>query len=96
MVRKKDDVVDIKRRNITDQMPEKNGVRHPRLKTQSGKVWKLADQLTEKCTAKNKGVFTPTPVAPLIEKLRSEISELNIRNQYSRWRKYHGITGRYV
>jgi hypothetical protein len=39
---------------------------------------------------------TPTPCKPLLEKFAGVTNDTNIRNQYSRWRKFYGIKGRFV
>lgn len=88
-------VVQKQKRNVSNQMPEQNGVRMPRPGTQSAKIWKLADQLTAKLRKKDPSAVTP--IAPILDKMREVgVSDLNTRNQYSRWRKFNGITGRYV
>lgn len=106
-------VVEKRKRNIANQMPEQNGVRAPRKGTVSAKVWSLADELSKQLTKKAikkyekehdcvlsedavKKMFTPTPIKPIFDKLAGESTDTNIRNQYSRWRKFHGIEGRHV
>lgn len=107
-------VVEKRKRNIANQMPEHNGVRLPRKGTVSSKIWMLADKLTKQLSEKaikkyekenttpltedifKKQVFTPTPIKPILEKMAGETTDTNIRNQYSRWRKFNGIEGRHV
>jgi len=38
----------------------------------------------------------PTPIKPILEKMNGLTADTNIRNQYSRWRKFHGISGRHT
>lgn len=73
-----------------EKMPEQNGVRRPKPNTACGKVWELCDKLSAK-------LGSPTPVAPVFEKLVAEgMNGNNVKAEYARWRKFHGITGRVV
>lgn len=72
------------------KMPEQNGIRAPKADTACGKVWALCDQMSKKLGG-------PTPVAPVFEKLVAEgANGNNVKAEYARWRKFHGVTGRVV
>lgn len=71
-----------------NRMPEQNGVRRPKPNTLCGRVWALADKLSEE-------LGQPTPIKVLLEKAREEeLNEGNVKAEYARWRKFHGVTGR--
>ena len=71
-----------------NQMPEQNGVRRPKDGTETGKVWKLADELSAQ-------FGQPTPIANLLDVGQKQgLNDSTIRTQYARWRTFHGIAGR--
>ena len=71
-----------------NQMPEQNGVRRPKDGTETGKVWKLADDLSAQ-------FGQPTPIANLLDVGQKQgLNDSTIRTQYARWRTFHGIAGR--
>lgn len=71
-----------------ERMPEQNGVRRPKPDTLCGKAWGLMDTLSAQ-------FGQATPVAPLLEAARAQgLNEGNVKAEYARWRKFHGITGR--
>lgn len=62
-----------------------NGIPRPTEGTLCGKVWDVLDKLHAKGEP-----ATPTPA---FEALKSEkIAAATVRTQYSRWRKYTGLT----
>jgi septal ring factor EnvC (AmiA/AmiB activator) len=72
----------------SNRMPEQNGIRRPKPNTLCGRVWGLADNLSQK-------FGQPTPISELLESAKSEgLNEGNVKAEYARWRKFHGITGR--
>lgn len=71
-----------------NRMPEQNGIRRPKPDTLCGRVWGLADSLSEQ-------YGQPTPIAELLEAAKTEgLNEGNVKAEYARWRKFHGVTGR--
>lgn len=67
---------------------EQNGVKRPRAGSVCRRVWDIADKLSKKA---------PVPFSALAEVTNAEgLNESNARAEYSRWRKFHGITGRIV
>ena len=73
-----------------NRMPEKNGVRRPKPETMCGKVWAIADSISEKTGA-------PAPIASILEEgLKQGLNEGNMKTEYARWRKFYGITGRHT
>ena len=71
-----------------NRMPEQNGIRRPKPDTLCGKAWAIADQLSEK-------FGQPTPIKELLEAAKAEgLNEGNVKAEYARWRKFHGVTGR--
>lgn len=70
------------------RMPEQNGVRKPKPGTLCGRVWEVADKLSAE-------LGQPTPVKNLLESCVAEGQKPgNIKAEYARWRKFHGVTGR--
>ena len=70
------------------RMPEQNGVRRPKPTTLCGKVWDLADNLSNQ-------LGQPVPISTLLEHARpAGLNEGNVKTEYARWRKFHGVTGR--
>jgi len=75
-------------KKLAAQLPEQNGIRHPKPETVCGKVWNIADTLS-------KAFKQPTPIKELLEAARKEgMNEGNVKAEYARWRKFHGVTGR--
>lgn len=71
-----------------NKMPTQNGITRPKPNTKCGEVWGKADELS----AKRK---SPTPLQPLIDALPNQ-NVNNVKTEYSRWRKFHGVSGRIV
>lgn len=70
------------------RMPEQNGVRRPKADTLCGKAWGIADELSGK-------LGQPVPIANLLEATNAAgLNEGNVKAEYARWRKFHGVTGR--
>jgi hypothetical protein len=70
------------------RMPEQNGVRRPKADTLCGKAWGIADKLSA-------SLGQPVPIANLLEATTAEgLNEGNVKAEYARWRKFHGVTGR--
>lgn len=70
------------------RMPEQNGVRRPKPNGLCGRAWAIFDDLSAKHGA-------PAAIAPSLEIAKAEgLNESNVRAEYARWRKFHGITGR--
>lgn len=76
------------KRGVVETRPEQNGVRQPKPESDCGRVWALANELSE-------ALGSPIPVSGLV--LTGEKMGLNastLKTQYSLWRKFHGIKGR--
>lgn len=72
----------------TSRMPEQNGVRRPKADTLCGKAWGIADALSQ-------SLGQPVPIANLLEATNAQgLNEGNVKAEYARWRKFHGVTGR--
>lgn len=71
-----------------NRMPEQNGVRRPKPATLCGQAWEIFDDISRKNGA-------PASISEAMEigKAR-ELNEANMRAEYARWRKFHGISGR--
>lgn len=70
------------------KQPEQNGVRRPRPDGECGKAWALFDQLSQ-----SKGA--PVAAAEIRAELAkgTELNEGNVRAEYPRWKKFHGLSG---
>lgn len=74
----------------TEKQPEQNGIVRPKPNTACGKAWAIMDSLSMKAGS-------ATPIAPVLEVAKTEgLNEGNVKCEYSRWRKFHGVTGRIV
>lgn len=72
------------------KMPEQNGVRRPKPGTKCGDAWAVFDSISASNGA-------PASIAEALTQARSNgMNEGNVRAEYARWRKFHGITGRVV
>lgn len=71
------------------QQPEQNGVRRPKPETQCGRIWDLADKLSNEIAA-------PVSIAVLMTEAHKNglLEDNTIKTQYARWRKFHGVVGR--
>lgn len=71
-----------------NRQPEQNGIRRPGPDGLCGKVWALADQLSHQ-------LGQAVPIANLLEAgVAAGLNPSNIRTEYARWKKFHGLTGR--
>ena len=69
-------------------MPEQNGIRRPKPDTLCGKAWGIFDSVSQKNGA-------PASIGESMELAKADgLNEANVRAEYARWRKFHGITGR--
>lgn len=72
----------------SNRMPEQNGIRRPKPDTLCGKAWGIFDQVSGKNGA-------PASIGESMELAKAQgLNEANVRAEYARWRKFHGITGR--
>jgi hypothetical protein len=72
------------------QMPEQNGVRRPKPDGLCGRAWAEMDRMSQ-------ALGQPVPIAPLVESTNKlGLNESNVRAEYARWRKFHGVKGRVV
>lgn len=70
------------------RMPEQNGIRRPKADTLCGKAWAIFDDVSQ-----NSG--EPASIGASMEVSRAQgLNDGNVRAEYARWRKFHGITGR--
>lgn len=71
-----------------NRMPEQNGVRRPGPDGLCGQVWALADKLSTE-------LKQAVPIANLLEAgTAAGLNASNIRTEYARWKKFHGLSGR--
>lgn len=70
------------------RQPEQNGIRRPGPDGLCGQVWTLADSLSA-------SLGQAVPIANLLESgVAAGLNPSNIRTEYARWKKFHGLTGR--
>lgn len=77
----------------TTEKPEKdsqNGVTRPKENTKTGKVWEIADSISEE---NERPAYRKEVLAAAEE---ASIHPATAATQYGRWRKYHGLQGRGV
>jgi len=81
---------DAKAAKEANRQPEQNGVRRPGPDGLCGRVWGLADKLSA-------DLGQPVPVADLLKAGEADgLNPANIRTEYARWKKFHGLAGRIV
>lgn len=79
---------DAKAAKEANRMPEQNGIRRPKPDTLCGKAWGIFDSVSQKNGA-------PASIGESMELAKADgLNEANVRAEYARWRKFHGITGR--
>lgn len=70
------------------RQPEQNGIRRPGPEGLCGQVWGLADELSQE-------LGQAVPIANLLEAgAAAGLNPSNIRTEYARWKKFHGLSGR--
>lgn len=80
--------LDAKAAREANRMPEQNGIRRPKPDTLCGKAWGIFDSVSQKNGA-------PASIGESMELAKADgLNEANVRAEYARWRKFHGITGR--
>lgn len=80
--------LDAKAAKEASRQPEQNGIRRPGLDGLCGKVWVLAGNLSA-------SLGQAVPIANLLEAgVAQGLNPSNIRTEYARWKKFHGLTGR--
>lgn len=80
--------LDAKAAREANRMPEQNGIRRPKPDTLCGKAWGIFDSVSAKNGA-------PASIGESMELAKADgLNEANVRAEYARWRKFHGITGR--
>lgn len=73
-----------------NEQPEQNGVRRPKPETLCGQAWAVFDELSQKLGA-------PCAIADALKAAGERgLNEGNVKAEYSRWRKFFGVTGRVV
>lgn len=81
---------DAKAAKLATRQPEQNGIRRPGAAGLCGQVWTMADDMSAK-------MGQPVPVVDLLESgLSKGMNPSNVRTEYARWKKFHGLTGRIV
>ena len=79
---------DAKAARESNRMPEQNGIRRPKPDTLCGKAWGIFDQVSGKNGA-------PASIGESMDIAKAQgLNEANVRAEYARWRKFHGISGR--
>lgn len=82
--------LDAKAEKDSTRQPEQNGVRRPGPDGKCGRVWALADELSAQ-------LGQAVPIANLLEAANAEgLTASNVRCEYARWKKFHGLSGRIV
>lgn len=80
--------LDAKAAKEASRQPEQNGIRRPGPEGLCGQVWGLADKLSQE-------LGQAVPIANLLEDgAAAGLNPSNIRTEYARWKKFHGLTGR--
>ena len=80
--------LDAKAAKEAERQPEQNGVRRPGPDGLCGKVWGLADSLSAEMSQ-------AVPIANLLKAGEEQgMNVSNIRTEYARWKKFHGLSGR--
>lgn len=70
------------------RQPEQNGVRRPGPDGLCGRAWAVFDELSSK-------LGRPVPVGDALSVGEARgLNASNIRTEYARWKKFHGIEGR--
>ena len=83
-------IADAKAAKLSQRQPEQNGIRRPGPSGLCGRVWGLADTLSA-------ALNQPVPIADLLKAGEAEsLNPSNIRTEYARWKKFHGVAGRVV
>lgn len=92
MARKKKETVEApegQEAPVLAKMPSQNGVTRPKPGTATGRVWEIADELSE-------AAGTPAPRGEVLKAFEAEGGNAATgATQYGRWRKFHGL-GRYA
>lgn len=70
------------------KMPEANGIRQPKPESLCGKAWAIFNQIS----AQNGAPASITDALPVAK--AQGLNEGNVRTEYARWKKFHGVTGR--
>lgn len=79
---------DAKAAKEANRQPEQNGIRRPGPDGLCGQVWGIADTLSAQ-------LGQAVPIANLIEAgVAAGLNPSNIRTEYARWKKFHGLSGR--
>jgi hypothetical protein len=79
---------DAKAAKEANRQPEQNGVRRPGPDGKCGQVWAMADKMSN-------DLGQAVPIANLLESAKAAgMNESNVRTEYARWKKFHGLTGR--
>lgn len=79
---------DAKAAREANRQPEQNGIRRPGPDGLCGRVWGLADELSA-------SLGQPVPISNLLEAGEAQgLNPSNIRTEYARWKKFHGLSGR--
>lgn len=79
---------DAKAAKEANRQPEQNGIRRPGPDGLCGQVWGLADRLSQE-------LGQAVPIANLLKAgVAAGLDPSNIRTEYARWKKFHGLSGR--
>lgn len=70
------------------RMPMQNDVRRPKPETLCGQAWAIFDEVSQRNGS-------PATIGESLDISRPKgLNDSNVRAEYARWRKFHGITGR--
>ena len=86
--KKEQDKLDRQAERDAKKEPEQNGVRKPSVGTLCRAAWDLFDAVTMEM-GQTAPISYVLPVA-----LAKNLNEANVKAEYARWKKYHGISGR--
>ena len=69
------------------QQPQSNGITRPRADGNCGKVWSIADTISQR-------IGQPVPISMLIvETQAAGLNDATTRTQYARWKTFNGVFG---
>lgn len=69
------------------RQPNQNGVTRPKPGTRCAEAWDIFDTIS-------KANRKPSTIGEAMARKPKKLNDATVRTQYSRWRKFHGVTGR--
>lgn len=75
-------------KKVKVSQPQQNGVTRPKAEGACGKVWAIADSISQR-------IGEPVSIAMLQkETSQAGLNDATTRTQYARWKQYNGVIGR--